>query len=73
MSVATPPVVLLLCGVTTMLTSSNPDGAILQSAPKDEEYLLSFVLKKGPSNFGRDGRIKHSKELLKIIPAGQSD
>lgn len=44
----------------------NPDGTILQSAPKDEEYLLSFVLKKGPSNFGRDGRIKHSKELLKI-------
>jgi predicted amidohydrolase len=44
----------------------DPDGLMLQSAPKNEEYLISFVLEKGKSNFGRDGRIKHSKELLKL-------
>lgn len=44
----------------------NPDGKILCAALKDEEYLMTYVIKKGQSNFGRDGRIKHSQELLGI-------
>ncbi|HYH05318.1 MAG TPA: carbon-nitrogen hydrolase family protein [Bacillota bacterium] len=44
----------------------NPDGKVLQSAPSGEEYLLVYEVAKGPSNFGRDGRIKHSKELCQM-------
>ena len=32
----------------------------------DREYLLTFDLVNPVSNFGRDGRIKHSKELVGI-------
>jgi omega-amidase len=44
----------------------SPDGEILESAPVNEEYLLTFEYEAPPSNFGRDGRIQHSKELLGI-------
>ncbi len=42
----------------------NPDGVVLQSAPRDEECLLVFEFERDPSNFGREGRIKHSQELV---------
>ena len=42
----------------------NPDGAVLALAPLDEEYLLTFKYDHLASNFGRDGRIQHSRELL---------
>lgn len=42
----------------------NPDGIVLESAPLNEEYLLTFEYKSLTSNFGRDGRIHHSRELL---------
>jgi len=41
----------------------DPDGNVLEVAPKDREYLLKFNLVNPESNFGREGRIKHSKEL----------
>ena len=44
----------------------NPDGAVLALAPLDEEYLLTFEYNNLESNFGRDGRIHHSRELLGI-------
>jgi predicted amidohydrolase len=44
----------------------NPDGIILQSASGNEEGLLTFVVERDAPNFGREGRIKHSKELVGI-------
>ena len=44
----------------------DPDGEVLASAPLDEEHLLTFEYAPAGSNFGRDGRISHSKELLGI-------
>jgi len=44
----------------------DPDGNVLVLAPKDREYLLTFDLVDTGSNFGREGRIKHSKELAGI-------
>lgn len=44
----------------------NPDGVVLESAPLNEEYLLTFKYDRLESNFGRDGRIHHSRELLGI-------
>lgn len=44
----------------------NPDGMVLASAPLNEEYLLTFEYENLTSNFGRDGRIYHSRELLGI-------
>ncbi len=44
----------------------NPDGIILQSAPKDEEYLMTFFIEEDEPNFGRKGRIVHSRELLRM-------
>lgn len=44
----------------------DPDGAVLEIAPPEEEYLLTFGYERSGSNFGRDGRILHSKELLRI-------
>jgi len=44
----------------------NPDGEVLEIAPPQEEYLLTFEYERSGSNFGRDGRIQHSKELLRI-------
>lgn len=45
----------------------NPDGVMLLTAPRDKEYLLTFDFEKEEPNFGRQGRIRKSKELLKII------
>jgi len=42
----------------------DPDGDVLESAPQDQEYLLTLKYELPQSNFGRDGRIHHSKELL---------
>lgn len=42
------------------------DGNVLAVAPNDREYLLTFDLVDPESNFGRDGRIKHSQELTGI-------
>jgi omega-amidase len=42
----------------------NPDGIVLQSAPRNEEYLLTVEVERDGSNLGRAGRIKHSKELV---------
>lgn len=44
----------------------DPDGEVVEIAPPEEEYLLTFDYEKLSSNFGRDGRIQHSKELLGI-------
>ena len=44
----------------------DPDGNVLAVAPNDREYLLTFDMVNPESNFGRDGRIKHSKELTGI-------
>ncbi len=44
----------------------DPDGIILESAPLDEEYLLTLDYARSESNFGRDGRIHHSRELMEI-------
>jgi predicted amidohydrolase len=44
----------------------NPDGVVLESAPSNEEYLLTFEYDSLGSNFGRDGRIQQSRELLGI-------
>jgi len=44
----------------------DPDGNTLAVAPKDGEYLLPFELTNLGSNFGREGRIKHSKELAGV-------
>jgi predicted amidohydrolase len=44
----------------------NPDGMVLETAPLNEEYLLTFEYENLVSNFGRDGRIHHSRELLGI-------
>jgi len=44
----------------------NPDGNVLAIAPKDREYLLTFDVVNTRSNYGRDGRIKHSKGLTGI-------
>lgn len=44
----------------------DPDGNILESAPLNEEYLLTFKYDNLESNFGRDGRIHYSRELLGI-------
>lgn len=45
----------------------NPDGVVLHTSPQNEEYLFTYVIERDKSNFGRDGRIKHSKELLGIF------
>jgi len=45
---------------------TDPDGNVLTVAPKDREYLLTFDLVNQETNFGRDGRMKHSKELTGI-------
>jgi len=37
----------------------TPDGDVLESAPPNEEYLLTFSYDGLESNFGRDGRIHH--------------
>jgi hypothetical protein len=39
---------------------------VLQTAPGAKEYLLTFDFEKEEPNLGRKGRIKKSKELLKI-------
>jgi omega-amidase len=44
----------------------DPDGEVLGIAPPEEEYLLAFEYVRSGSNFGRDGRILHSKELMRI-------
>jgi predicted amidohydrolase len=44
----------------------DPDGVVLASAPLDEEYLLAFECESLKSDFGRNGRIQHSRELLGI-------
>ena len=44
----------------------DPDGEVIEIAPPEEEYLLTFEYVRSGSNFGRDGRILHSKELLRI-------
>jgi len=44
----------------------DPDGNTLAVAPRDGEYLLTFELTDLGSSFGRDGRIKHSKELAGV-------
>ena len=44
----------------------NPDGNVLAIAPNDREYLLTFDSVNPESIFGREGRIKHSKELIDI-------
>ncbi len=44
----------------------DPDGKVIEIAPPEEEYLLTFEYERSGSNFGRDGRILHSKELLRI-------
>ncbi|HTP09483.1 MAG TPA: carbon-nitrogen hydrolase family protein [Anaerolineae bacterium] len=45
----------------------NPDGIVLQSAPRNEEYLLTVEVERGESNMGRARRIKLSKELVGIL------
>jgi omega-amidase len=42
----------------------NPDGNILQQTQTNKEQLLYFDFGKEESNFGRNGRRIHSKELL---------
>ena len=44
----------------------NPDGIVVQSAPRNEECLLSAQIERDEANLGRAGRIKHSRELLGI-------
>jgi omega-amidase len=44
----------------------NPDGKILRIAPQHEEDLLSVEVDGIQPTFGRNGRIRHSKELLGI-------
>ncbi len=44
----------------------GPDGDVIAIAPLNEEYLLTFDYEKPLSNFGRDGRIQHSRDLLSI-------
>lgn len=44
----------------------NPDGEVLEIAPPEEEYLLTFEYERSGSNIGRDGRILHSNELLGV-------
>ncbi len=45
----------------------DPDGQILHSAPRDEECLLVSDIAPTEPNFGRAGRIKHSRELLGML------
>jgi omega-amidase len=51
---------------TAPTCSIDPDGVVLESAPLNEETLLIVEYDRSESNFGRDGRIKHSRELLGI-------
>jgi omega-amidase len=44
----------------------DPDGEVLEIAPRNGEYLLTLEYARSGSNFGRDGRIHYSKELLGI-------
>jgi predicted amidohydrolase len=41
----------------------DPDGVVLETAPLDKEYLLVFPYVRVEPNFGRNGRIQHSREL----------
>jgi len=41
----------------------DPDGNVLGVAPNDREYILTLDLANQGSNFGREGRITHSKYL----------
>jgi predicted amidohydrolase len=42
----------------------DPDGAVLSIAPPNQEHLLTFDYQKPDANFGREGRIRLSRELL---------
>jgi len=41
----------------------DPDGNVLTVAPSDREHILTLDLANPKSNFGREGRITHSKYL----------
>jgi len=42
----------------------DPDGKIIQIAPRDEESLLVYDYEDFDPNFGRDGRIKLSRQFV---------
>lgn len=44
----------------------NPDGYILAMAPQEREALITYDIVDFGSNFGRDGRIAHAKQLTTL-------
>jgi predicted amidohydrolase len=42
----------------------DPDGKIIQIAPRDEEYLLVHDYEDFDPNYGRDGRIKMTRQFI---------